>query len=307
MSKYILSILAAGAMSGGIFLLVASLGLGFYFMFIATLPLLTLGLGHDPKMALGSGAVASLIIAVIAGSPVLGVMFLLFLGLPSWAIASQALTCRPGQGSTATWFPIGTIMLRLTIYGVSAVALLTAYYALSDETIVAMMSRVIHEAFADLQKDFGDVIETLATQWSFLIFSMTIWLWGVALYAHGWLANRLLKNNNRQIRPDFAVTPFTIPNWMLTLLAICALASLIGGESMRFLGKTTLISLMLPYFFLGASLMHETSKTWPSRRFFLFFIYLSMFVQFWPALILSGVGLWHQIKHLSAPTPSSRN
>ncbi len=81
---------------------------------------------------------------------------------------------------------------------------------------------------------------------------------------------------------------FAMPGWMLALLAICALASLIGSESMSFLGKSTLISLMLPYFFLGAALLQETSKTWPSRRFFLFFIYFIIFAQFWPALILAG-------------------
>ena len=57
--------------------------------------------------------------------------------------------------------------------------------------------------------------------------------------------------------------------------------------------------MMLPYFFLGCTLMHRACKTWPSSRFFIFFIYFLIFTQFWPVLILAFLGLWHQIKSLS--------
>jgi hypothetical protein len=96
-----------------------------------------------------------------------------------------------------------------------------------------------------------------------------------------------------------ALQAFEIPSWMLTLLAISALATLIGSPSMAFLGKSTLLTLMLPYFFLGCTLMHRACKTWPNSRFFLFFVYFLAFTQFWPVLILAAVGLWYQIKGLS--------
>ena len=43
--------------------------------------------------------------------------------------------------------------------------------------------------------------------------------------------------------------------------------------SMQFLGKASLISLMLPYFFLGAASLRESSAAWPNGRFFMFFVF----------------------------------
>jgi hypothetical protein len=86
-------------------------------------------------------------------------------------------------------------------------------------------------------------------------------------------------------------------------MGICALASLIGGESMMFLGRACLIILLLPYFFLGLSLVHFSTLSWPNRRFFLFFVYLLILALLWPAFVLSGAGLWHQLKTLNKHLP----
>jgi len=297
MSKDLTHTLIAGLLSGGLFLAVFASGLGFIFMFLPTLPLFAVGLSKQPQLALTGALIAGALVALVAGSPS-GLLFLLFLGLPAWYLAKESLLCR-GSPSARQWMPVGLILTHLTLCGCAAVAVVTLFYAAQPGGLPHMLSQNIHEAFADLQDEYGDVIDALAARWSFLVFSITLWLWGIALYAHAWLVNRVLAAKNRQLRPDFRIDVFPMPQWMLSLLAICAVASLIGGPSLSFLGKSTLISLMLPYFFLGAALMHAASPTWPSRRFFLFFIYFMVFAQFWPALILSGIGLWHQIKHLS--------
>ena len=306
MPKHLVSTLVAGLVSGGIFLLVVGAGLGSFFMFLATLPLFVEGLGKSPRAALYSALAASVTITAVTAEPEAGVLFLLMFGLPAWAFIRLALLSRMTAGGTQ-WFPAGNIIVHLTMCAVAALALITAFCAMGDESFAHIMGDMIHEAAAGIEDGYGAMVEAVARQWLFLIVAMTVWLWVIALYAHAWIAERFLKVKQRAIRPDLAVTPFIMPHWMLSLLGICALASLIGGESMRFLGKTALMSLMLPYFFLGAALMHESSKTWPSRRFFLIFIYVLIFFQFWPALILSGIGLWHHIKRLSAAPGSSKS
>lgn len=298
MPKPLITVLLAGLISAAIFLIVFGLGLGFIFMFLPTLPILAIGLSHDSKYAM-QAVLAAAVIAGVAAGPVAAATFLLFLGLPAWYIAHKAVLVKPQSDGTQAWFPIGLIILPLTLSACVSVAVLTAFYINEPGGLPHMLSQNIHETFADLNPEFSDAVDTLANDWSYLIFSISIWMWGLALYAHAWLANRALAKRHLATRPDFAVHSFTMPSWMLSLLAICALASLIGSESMQLLGKACLISLMLPYFFLGAAIMHEASKTWPSRRFFLFFVYVIILPMLWPALILSGVGLAHQIKHLS--------
>ncbi len=299
MPKALISALLTGLLSSALFLIVFGTGLGFVFMFLPTLPLFFLGLSRKSQMNHLAIISAAIFISIAAGEAS-GILFLIFLGFPTWYFAKKTTLCakRPELSDTV-WFPLGTILLNLTLYACSLIALMTWYY--HDETggLPQLLAENIHEAFADLEGDYGDIISRMANGWSFLMFPITIWLWGMLLYAHAWLANRGLNKYHGNTRPDMTIQPFPIPSWMLTLLAICALATLIGGTSMSFLGKSSLLSLMLPYFFLGCTLMHRACKSWPSSRFFIFFIYFLIFTQFWPVLILAFLGLWHQIKSLS--------
>ncbi len=297
MHKELKTALLAGLLSSGLFILVFGIGLGFVFMFLPTLPLFYAGLGTNARAARDASLMASCLIGLLSGPSAL-LVYLFFLGLPASYICYKALFVRMREGERL-WYPIGTILMRLSFWGCAMVALITVYYWNLDGGLPGLLADTIREAFTGLQDDYGDVIETLASSWSFLIFPVTLWLWCIMLFAHAWLTNRWLVNKGIQRRPDFAITPFAIPSWLLSLLAICALASLIGSDSMRFLGKASLVSLMLPYFFMGSVYLKDTTKSWPNHRLLLFFVYFMVFTQFWPALILSGIGLWCQIKHLS--------
>ena len=297
MNKDTVSACTAGLLSSGLFLFVFGIGLGFIFLFLPTLPLFSLGLSKRRGNVALAVIVATLLLFFVAGTS-LTLLYCFFLALPTWYICKLAglhFTV-PALKDCALWFPLGSIILRLTLYGCGFFALTTLYYTSQNMSLPQLLSDSIHSTFAELQAEYGDVVDMLAGTMSFLMFPVTLWLWGILLYAHAWLANRLLIKRNLNFRPDFSVTPFIIPGWMLHLVAISALASLIGSESMSFLGKITVLSLMMPYFFLGISIMHAASKNMPSRGFLLFFVYFLIFSQFWPALILSGIGLWHQVK-----------
>jgi hypothetical protein len=303
--KDLTAAIAAGALSGLSFMLIFGLGLGFVFMFLPTVPLLFLGLSAPPPQSRIATGIAALLIALLTGLPA-ALMFLLFLALPALYISRDSLKWREHDGHRE-WFPLGLIILHLTLYACIPLAAVTLYYYNTDGGLPALIAKSIHASFADLQEQYGDVIDAMAGSMSFMIFPITIWMWGMMLYAHAWLANRILGKAGRQLRHDYTIQPFILPAWLLWLLAICALASLIGSPSVAFLGRAAMISLLLPYFFAGASALHESSKNWSNARFFLFFIYLIVFTLLWPALIISGIGLWQQIKRLSAAASSIRN
>lgn len=304
MPKDMKTALQAGLLSAAIFLIVFGLGLGFLFMFLPTLPLFYAGLGIRPRIARDGALFASLLIALLSGVSA-PVVYLLFLGLPCAFISQRALLVS-FDGLEPRWYPVGSIMLSLALWGCGLITLITLFYWGQNGGLPAMLADTIREAFSGLEDEYGDVIEVLATSWSFLIFPITLWLWCFMLYFHAWLATRWLVRKGVRRRESFTITPFPIPYWMLQLLAIAALASLIGSDSMRFLGKACLVGLMLPYFFAGVARLREGTASWPNQRFFLFFVYFMVFTQFWPALIVAAVGLWGQIKHLSADDGSVR-
>lgn len=308
--KALVTALVAGLLSSGLFLVVFGAGLGFLFMFLPTLPLFFLGLsrmGYGYKRSLTAAlAGAAGIITAVAG-PASAALYLVFLGLPAAYFCRKALLHLPATaGVDMFWYPLGLIILKLSLWASMLVALMTWYYASLPGGLPQLLTQNIREAFTDLQGNYGDIIESMASAWSFLMFPITIWLWGMLVFAHAWIANRILVKQDKHVRPDMVFKPFVIPSWVLSLLAICALASLIGSPSMSFLGKSTLLSLMLPYFFLGCTIMHRSVRAWPSGRFFLLFVYVLVFTLFWPFLIVAGFGLVQQIKSLSGHVSSTK-
>ena len=297
--------IVAGLASAIIFFTVLQLGLGSFFLFLPSLPLFYVGLSRGGRTVLTGSAIAATLIGVI-GAPTVGVSFFLVVGLPVWYFANRSLRCT-GDGDTTVWFPLGLILLNLTVAACAMLGVLTLQLALQPENLPTVITAYVRTAFAPLKAEFGDAVEMLAVQWSFLSLSITVWVWGSAIYLHAWAANLLLKRRYRHIRPDMAITPFVMPSWTLSLLGICALASLIGGESSQFLGKTLLVVLTLPYFFLGIALLNAKSLAWPNRRILLFIIYFFTFAQLWPILAISAGGLWHQVKNLNKRLPPDVN
>lgn len=306
MSKSLISSAVAGLLSAGLFLFTAMAGLGALFLFLATLPLFGMGLSRNPKSALWGALAAALIILPVAGLSG-SVLYLLLLGLPSWYIAQKSLLSKIHAGGQATWFPVGLVFTMLTSYACLMVILMVLQYTGQPEGLEQILARHIRETFANLGDEYTATVEIMATTLSFMVFAVPVWLWGLALYGHAWLANALLLRKQKNLRPDFALTVFPMPSWMLGMIAICALASLIGSPVMAFLGKTLFIVSLFPYFLLGMAITHAATVSWPSRRFFLFFSYMLLLVQPWLAFIPCGIGITHHIKRLSGQQTSSRN
>lgn len=304
------SALFAGIASCALYALIYGAGLGFLFLFIPTLPILFAGLQHDANVTMRGATVAAILILLLMGTSS-AIVYMFLLGVPSWYLVRHLLRSQVDEEGRRHWFPVGVAMAGLSLYATAFIGSMIAFYAGRDGGLPAMISKHITESLAGLEDQYGEAIHMLANDWSFLLFPITIWLWAMCLYLHVWLANRALVQRGRALRDSVAVTPFAMPGGMLYLLAVAALASLIGSESMRFFGKSALLILILPYFFSGLALIHHHTAEWPSQRFLLIFIYIAIFAQVWPALIIAALGVAHQLKNINKHLPrggsSSKN
>ena len=313
--KALQTVAITALLSSGLCLLVFGLQLGFLFMFLPTLPLFSTGLTQNPRMVAYASAVALLPITLLADAAT-SIFFIFAFAGPCWyfcytARKSRTLTFSEMPGThLRIWFPIGITITHLAVYACALLALTTAFYAMQPTNLPQLITQDVAEELSKLEKLYDAPLIISASQISFLICALTTWMWASMLWMHAWAANRALLKRKIARRPNMAVTPFPIPNWLLSLLGICALAALIGGESMQFLGRACVIMLLLPYAFQGAALLHFGTLAWPNRRFFLFFTYLSIAMFIWPVLFLSAVGLGHHLKilnkHLSAGGTSSK-
>ncbi len=310
------SILLSALLSAIIFLLILSAGLDFILMFLCVIPLLAAGLGKDPKIAMQAGALATIPIAIITGNIGAIAMFFLLFALPSWYISYMAvryydIKINPSLPAIRLWYPVGLIAMNLSLYAVTLMAFIALLMATQEQNLPQLLAQPAESAISTLNNDYDINVDISAQSFSFILSAVSIWLWCLLLMLYTWITNRSLARRNIARRPAISLTIFAIPHWLLSLMAICALASLIGGESMRFLGKTSMVALLIPYFFQGMAIIYYNTRNWPNKAFFLFFLYLVIILLLWPALIISGIGLWNHVKilnkHLSSGGTSSKS
>jgi len=304
--------IAAAFLASLLFLAVASSGLGFLFIFLPSIPFFLLGFAFPHKLVLQAGLISSLLIATLTGNPIAATLFFGAFSIPCWLVVrllSRHYDIKLGdnQPILRLWYPVGLVILDLAVYACAILALVTAFYATQEINLPKLLSADIQEQINLMQKEYAVDLKVVASDLSFMLCGFFAWLWVIALWTHAWVANFALNKQKITNRPSLAIYPFPIPNWVLTLMSICALASLIGGESISFLGKASLIILLLPYFFQGAALLRLSTEKWPNQRFFLFFVYFAIATLFWPAFIISGIGLFNHIKILNKHLSSGGN
>ncbi len=306
--------IVAGVVSAALYLIVFTFGLGFLFLFLPTLPIFWLGLSKRSDDALHATLIATVLLSIFSNPFSAVLLYLLCLGLPAWYIAHEGMKSGGGKGITI-WFPITIIFARLMTAFVFILLAVTLYYSGTEGGLPGTLTPFIHEALTSFSKEIdektSDVLQTAAPKLSFLIFSVSAWMWGACLYLHGWVVLRELKRQNLATRPDMAITAFPPPNWIIPLLLITAFASLVGGESLAFWGKSSLIILLFPHFLFGLALLHAQTRKSEHRLLLLFCTYFILALFLWPVFIVAGYGFIYHIKmlnkYLSSGGTSSRS
>lgn len=294
----------AALIASVLFLMVLGTGLGVVFFFVATIPLFFVGLSGKLTACLQACSLASIPIAIVTASPSITFVFLAFLAAPTWMIChflTKHFDLKIGEQLPILrlWYPAGLVTMHLAIYACAVLAVITTIFATGETNLPQYLDASIKTQITTMKQEYNIEFESLPSNFSFMLCGFMAWLWAALLWFQAWTANLALIHKKMAARPSLAITPFPMPAWLLTLMGICALASLIGGESMRFLGKASLIILLLPYFFQGLAFIHVSTHKWAGRSVFLFFIYLSVAIFFWPAFALAGIGLWQHIKMLN--------
>lgn len=316
MPKQVTGIIIAALVSCGVFLFVYYSKISPLFMFLSTLPLFAIGFSGDIVSMFRAGAVATLTIAMATANFYLAALFFLLFFLPSWHICRMALRhtdlkIKDNLPTLRIWYPVGLITINLAVYACVVLGIITAVFAMGDVSLPQHIEKTVGEALKEAGKNYEIPPELSIKSIAFILCGSFVWFWSAILLGHAWVSNHSLRKKNLAKRPSLAITPFPMPNWLLSLLSIWALASIIGSESMRFMGKASLIILLMPYFFQGAAMLHIYSKNWGNRLFSLSLIYISVIFFAWPALLIAGIGLWNHIKilnkHLSSGGTSSKS
>lgn len=293
----------AGLSAGALFFLVGVLHLGFLFMLLPALPLFYIGLSQGMRPMVTATTIATLCILPIGGLG--GVLFfLVFAAWPSLQLARDALANRKADAmlgdnkmTIRQWYPLGMSFVKMACV-ISLVTLFTCVFLVEGPSVDEQLQNNVREGVQQLEPELQEVMVGLTSTMSFAVIAMSLWLWMLLVYLHGWIAHKMLEKRGTNLRPGFGISAFIMPGWMLQALTLAGVASLFGSANLAFAGKVSLIVLLLPYFLLGMALIHDKVRNSPSGGVILFMLYFFLMAQAWPMLAIAGYGVWHHCREM---------
>lgn len=288
--------IATGAFSAGIFLIIFGFGAGVPLMLLPSLPLFWIGLSRPPIMVCLAG-ITGIVLALLTTGIESAIFYAGFIAVPVLLFAPAAIAPHPKGGHIR---PIGDLLTDLAIYAALAYTALIAWYE-PQGGLQKHIADFMREGFANADHDTQETAGELGGQLAFLIMAASAWWWVLLMYAHAVIANGLLGLNVHKLRASLALAPFALPAWLLAALAATAAFSLLGDGVWAFGAQVIILILLLPYFLLGLTIIHEKIRRFPGRIMLFFLLYFFIFVLLWPALIIAAMGVWKQCRALIHP------
>jgi hypothetical protein len=259
------AIIAAGG--GAISALVALLALSGYpggavLAYLASLPLLLVGLGLGAAVlplaaAIGIGLVAAS--AGIAAASVYGGLHV----LPSWLVVRVALAkTSAGTNASGEWYSAGAVLCWLT--GLAAILVLIGAIS-AWGNVEGSVREVLRSALAIAASalDSGDRDRMVAQIAPFFLGGMGV-MWVTMIAVNGVLAQSLLVRAGRNVRPSPRWSNLSLPDWISFALVGAALIGLVADGDLRYLGRNLVLVFLVPYFFVGLAVIHGLARRMPA-------------------------------------------
>ena len=282
---------------------------GMMFILISPLPLFLAGLALGTQGAIIAGATASLTLG-LQGGVLAALGMVLIMAAPVAILVRQALLNRQDTAPDGTarleWYPPGLLLGVLVMIGVVWLLAAAGLKMGSDGGIAAGLQRDVTQSLEMLvPQATPEERSQAAAVMTPLALGVGLLSWMLLLALNGILAQGLLVRYGRNIRPSPRLIDLDVPNWLAPVLAITlGVAFLIEGD-LGYVAQNLALILVLPYFFLGLSVVHALTLGMQARTVVLTIFYIALVVlSIWPSMIVIALGLieqWAGIRRRVAP------
>lgn len=291
MSNSLALAVLGGLVSVGLYLAVLSgLPIMMLLAYFVQLPLLFVGLTVGLTGSVIAAASGVLVSGVVAGV-VAGAIYAVVQAVPAVFVVRQSLLSRQGEDGQVEWYPPGLLLSQLAVLAAAGIA--AAFLAASTEP--GGLRGAIESLLTTTLSQFGTVqVETVPPEelagWMSLIPGLIAASWLIMVTVNGILAQAAAVRMgwNRRPTPDFDA--IELPSWLWPCLAGAVLLSLLGSSDLGFFGRAALITLAVPYGFLGLAVLHVLVRLWPYPGLALIVIYGLIVILGWPILIVVLLG-----------------
>jgi hypothetical protein len=279
------ALLAASAIAGpGIAMLLAAL---------APLPLMIIGIGWHPLMAVLGGAItAAALASMLRGSA--GVIFAVLCMLPAYLAAW--IVWRPDLDMRTR---IGWLALGATLYGAVATLLgalsisfdfaeLESHLLRQSETVYRIMGGIGRDA--PLEPVRGQDPQLFIRTYAQLVAPISAIMLGLIYLVNVWLAAKVAEASGRLSASRPPVSEMVYPRLTLPLAALALLGGMLPGYVglvMELLGVASVVALIA----LGFATIHDITRGMSARPFILSILWVLTFIVGIPVLGMLFVGI----------------
>lgn len=298
--------LAAGLVSAGVAISAArgAPTLQSVMLMLSPLPLLIAGLGWGWIAALAGGLVGSAALA-LGVRPSTGLSFAIMAGAPTVLFSYLVYLARDrrdsqSNGGPATeWFPIGSIVGALGLWGAAVPLLMLPMIGGSFEVLRELFRAYYKGVFDMAVREFGiappsaEAIDAAVSVGVSLMPAMMASTWTMMFAVGLYLAARVVKTSGLHARPWPDLAALKLPRDVPFVFAAALVASTFPGLP-HIIGSALAGGLLVAFMIVGLATLHTLART--GKRWLLWLAYGGMLV-LWPVgayligLVLAVIGL----------------
>lgn len=288
-------IAASAGLASALLAAAAAVGPGFGMLLaaLAPLPLMIVGFGWHPLMAVLGGAItAAALSAMIRGSA--GVVYAVLAMVPAYLAAHVAW-----RQDIDARVRIGVIALGAAFYGAAATVIgalsvsfdydtLQSHLLRQSEMVYRIMSGLSREA--PLEPLRGQDPKLFIQTYAQLVAPVSALMLGMLYMLNAWIAARVSEASGRLPKDRAPVSAMSYPRALLPLSA----AALIGGLLPGYIGlmaELLGVAAVMALIALGFATLHDITRGMTARPMILVGLWVTTFVVGIPAILMLFVGI----------------
>jgi hypothetical protein len=300
--------IGAGAVAALLFASVtAGVWLSIPLFYLASLPIMIVGLGWSHWAALTAAISGALGLWVVFGTVFL-LAFAAGAGVPAWWLSYLAMLARPldgGHEAAFEWYPPGRLVIWAAILAALVVLIAIPNFGTDAESFRAGLRSALNIVLrADHAPSAGSPIDLRADKADrvidFLVSAVPLAaavLATITNLLNLWLAARIVKFSGRLGRPWPQLSSLSFPVTLTGALGLAIALSFAGGMP-GIVAAVVSASLLIAYGVLGFAVLHTLTHGMNARTLVLSITYASVIVLGWPILALCLLGVIDTIVNL---------
>lgn len=294
-ARFWLPVLGAGALSGGLYLMVTVGTSGALVLaYIAQLPLFLVGLWAGLAASALAGAVAAAMTLTARGMVISAVFAIAFL-LPVLVLVRQALLSRRTPAGEMEWYPPGLLAGWLVGIGLAIGGLSMLFLAMTggaEAAVRAFVGHVFDAAKAALPRGAAPMArETVVDMMAGYLPGMAVSSLLVMTAVNGILAQGVLTRFGLNRRPSPDIAKLDLPMALVAVFAVVLAAGVLLPGDVGYLARNLAPVVLVGGVLSGLAVVHAAVRKLAARTWMLVAVYLAAALLVWPIFLLAAVGM----------------